>query len=73
MPASLFQTMMSRASRRRCRATTLLSAGLAGVAVFLLLRDPAGELEADTQEIKVGWGGGAADATDRGAYGMHRR
>ena len=71
MPASLFQTMMTGLGT--VSATTLLSAGLAGVAVFLLLRDPAGNSRADTQEIKVGCGGGAADATDRGAYGMHRR
>ncbi len=42
MPASLFQTMLTGLST--LSATTLLSAGLAGVAAFLLLRDPAGEL-----------------------------
>jgi pilus assembly protein TadC len=42
VPASLFQTMLTGLGT--VSATTLLSAGLAGVAVFLLLRDPAGQL-----------------------------
>lgn len=42
MPASLFETMLSGLGT--LSATPLLSAGLAGLAVFLVLRDPAGEL-----------------------------
>ena len=42
MPASLFQTAL--AGFGALSATTLLCAGLAGLAVFLALRDPAREL-----------------------------
>ena len=42
MPARLFQTMLTGFGT--LSATTLLCAGLAGLAVFLALRDPAGEL-----------------------------
>ena len=42
MPASLFQTMLTGLGT--LSATALLSAGLAGLAVFLALRQPAGEL-----------------------------
>jgi pilus assembly protein TadC len=42
VPASLFQTMLTGLGT--LSATTLLSAGLAGLAVFLALREPAGAL-----------------------------
>jgi pilus assembly protein TadC len=42
MPAGLFQTMLTGLGT--LSATALLSAGLAGLAVFLALRQPAGEL-----------------------------
>ena len=42
MPASLFQTMLTGLGT--LSATALLSAGLAGLAVLLALRQPAGEL-----------------------------
>lgn len=42
MPASMFQTMLTWFGT--LSATALLCAGLAGLSVFLVLRDPAGEL-----------------------------